>query len=64
MAKIAEPGETFLVQERNSKKRPLSKTLEACSSTRTVVLPGGHRIHTVDRTAFERAIRAAMRNET
>jgi hypothetical protein len=64
MAKIAEPGETFLVHEGSSKKRPLSKIIESRSSTRTVMLPGGHRVHTVDRAAFERAVRAAMRNET
>jgi hypothetical protein len=37
MAKIAEPGETFLVHEGSSKKRPLSKIIESRSSTRTVM---------------------------
>lgn len=64
MPKLAELGETFLVQEGASNQRPLSKTIKSYSSTRTVMLPGGHRIHIVERAAFERAIRAAMRNQT
>jgi hypothetical protein len=55
-------NDTFIVR-REDRTRPSSAS-ELTSSTDTITMPGGRRVHALERKVFERAVRAAMGKTT
>lgn len=61
MTKVLDRRDTFIVRSKPAPQQ--STTVIQPSTTRTVTLPGGQRIHVADRAVFDRAVRAAMQDK-
>ena len=57
MAKQAEKHDTFIVIEKSENQR---SDIAAFKPTHTVTLPGGQKVHALDRSVFDRAVKAAI----
>ena len=54
-------NDTFIVRRENRSRLSSSS---GTSSTDTITMPGGRRVHALERNVFERAVRAAMSKTT
>lgn len=58
MEKLLERKETFIVRQKDDggpKRHPEHQT-------ETLAMPGGHRVHALDRKVFDRAVKTAMKS--
>lgn len=60
MDKIITTLDTFIVQSEADNQK---QSRVASEPTRTITLPNGERVHTLDRSVFDRAVRAAMQDK-
>ena len=59
--KFADRRETYFVEPKSDPH--ISRGVSSASVTKSATMPTGHRVHTLDRGVFDRAVKAAAKDQ-